>query len=127
MLLLWILACGDKDDTSNPSLLTEPATFTQIETELIQVSCAFSSCHGSAAGDLLLNGVDDYDRLVYQPSSVLPDETLIVPNDIDGSYFIHKLITGDNIAGDLMAPNQGISEYQEALLRSWIENGAPQN
>lgn len=127
MFWMWMIACGDKDDTGTEIVLTEPATFTQIEEELIKVSCAFSSCHGMSAGGLFLDGETDYDRLVNQPSSVIPDETLIVPNDVDSSYFFHKLVTGQNIDGELMAPGQGISAYQEALLRSWISTGAPNN
>ena len=127
MIWIWILACGTKEDTGTELTLEEPATFTQIEEELIKVSCAFSSCHGMSAGELLLDGENDYDRLVNQPSSVLTDEILIVPNNVEASYFFHKLVTGQNIDGDIMAPGQGISEYQEALLRSWIIQGAPNN
>jgi hypothetical protein len=127
MIWMWILACGSKEDTGTETTLEEPASFTQIEEELIKVSCAFSSCHGMSAGGLLLDGEDDYARLVNQPSSVLPEEILIVPNDVDASYFFHKLVTGENIDGDIMAPGQGISDYQEALLRSWIDDGAPNN
>ena len=127
MIWMWILACGSKEDTGTETSLEEPATFTQIEEELIKVSCAFSSCHGMSAGGLLLDGEDDYDRLVNQPSTVLPEEILIVPNDVDASYFFHKLVTGENIDGDIMAPGQGISDYQEALLRSWIDDGATNN
>ena len=127
MIWMWMLACGDKEDTGTEITLEEPATFTQIEEELIKLSCAFSSCHGMGAGGLELNGSDDYERLVNQPSAFLPDEILIVPNDVEGSYFFHKLVTGNDIAGDIMSPGQGISDYQEALLRSWISNGAPNN
>ena len=127
MIWMWILACGNKEDTGTEVTLEEPATFTQIEEELIKVSCAFSSCHGMSAGGLFLDGDQDYERLVNQPSSVLPEQTLVVPNDVEASYFFHKLVTGVNIEGDIMAPGQGISEYQEALLHSWISNGAPNN
>ena len=127
MIWMWILACGNKEDTGTEITLEEPATFTQIEEELIKVSCAFSSCHGMSAGGLELNGEDDYERLINQPSTVLPDEILIVPNDVEASYFFHKLVTGNDIAGDIMSPGQGISDYQEALLRSWISDGAPNN
>lgn len=127
MIWMWILACGNKEDTGTEMTLEEPATFTQIEEELIKVSCAFSSCHGMGAGGLELNGEDDYERLINQPSTVLPEEILIVPNDVDASYFFRKLVTGNEIAGDIMAPGQGISDYQEAMLRSWISDGATNN
>ena len=127
MIWMWILACGNKEDTGTEITLEEPATFTQIEEELIKVSCAFSSCHGMGAGGLELNGEDDYERLINQPSTALPEEILIVPNDVEASYFFHKLVTGTDIDGDIMAPSQGISDYQEVLLRSWISDSAPNN
>ncbi len=123
---LWLLGCEDKEDTAAITL-EDPATFQQIEEELIKVSCAFASCHAVGAGGIVLNGEDDYDRLVNQPSSVLPNEILVIPGDVEGSYFFHKLVTGENIDGGIMAPSQGVSEYQEALLRSWISEGAQHN
>ena len=126
--MLWLLlACGEKEDTGSEIVLENPATFTQIENELIGVSCAFGSCHAVGAGGLVLNGEDDYDRLVNQSSYALPDQTLVIPFNVEDSYIWHKLVTGDNIDGDIMAPGQGISDYQEALLYSWIAEGAPNN
>ena len=124
---MWVLACGDKEDTGAEIVLDEPATFTQIEEELIKISCAFSSCHAVGAGGIILNGEDDYDRLVNQPSYAMPDEILIVPNDVDASYFFHKLVSGTNIDGDIMAPGQGISDYQGALWRAWNSDMATNN
>lgn len=124
-LLLLLLACGDKEDTG--IVLDAPATFQQIESEIVKVSCAFGSCHAVGAGGIVLNGEDDYDRLVNQPSYAMPEQILVVPGDVEASYFFHKLVTGTNIDGDIMAPNQGISAYQEALLRSWITDGAQNN
>ena len=127
--MLWLLfsSCGDKEDTGTEIILENPATFRQIEEDLIKVSCSFGSCHAVGAGGIVLNGEDDYDRLVNQPSYAVPDEILIIPGDVEGSYFFHKLVTGENIDGDIMAPNQGIADYQEALLRSWIADGAQNN
>jgi hypothetical protein len=125
MIWMWMLACGEKEDTG--VTLDEPATFEQIENEIVKVSCAFGSCHAVGAGGIVLNGEDDYDRLVNQPSYAMPDQILVVPGDVENSYFFHKLVTGNNIDGDIMAPNQGISDYQEALLRSWISEGAQNN
>ena len=125
MIWMWMLACGEKEDTG--VTLDEPATFEQIENEIVKVSCAFGSCHAVGAGGIVLNGEDDYERLVNQPSYAMPDQILVVPGDVENSYFFHKLVTGNNIDGDIMAPNQGISDYQEALLRSWISEGAQNN
>ncbi len=125
------LACGDKDGDSseeNPYADT-PATFTEVESELLMKSCAFSSCHGDggAAGGFILEQGENYDRLV-DVQSVATGETLVIPNDADGSYLLKKVIGAEGITGDLMAPDgAGISILQEQMLRSWIEAGAQDN
>ena len=126
---LFIVACGDKNaDTGMiDDGLSSPATFTMVQEELFKPSCSFSSCHGTAAGYFLLDGESDYDNLVNKESANQSGAILVIPNDVENSYLFRKCVSGDNITGDIMAPSIGISERQEALLRSWIENGAQNN
>lgn len=132
--LSLFLACGDKgtdtsaETTENP-YADNPATFTEVNDELLKKSCAFSSCHGSdtVAGYLELSEEGNYDRLV-DVQSFATGEILVIPNEADNSYLFKKVIGADDIEGDLMAPNgAGISELQEQMLRSWIEAGAQDN
>ena len=118
--IIALFACGDKE---------ESATFTAVENEVIGLSCAFSSCHGASAGagGLQLTGTDDYQRLVNVQSTVLADETLVIPFDADNSYLIKKVLGTDGIEGDIMSPGSGISEEQLQLLTSWINAGAEDN
>ena len=125
--MLWSLfffACGDKSTDSASNL--PPATFTEIENELLGVSCAFSTCHGGNAGGLMLDGTDDYDRLV-NVEAINGNGIYVIPGDADGSYLVHKVEGGPDIIGDQMPNSQGISEEQLRMLRSWIDNGAPNN
>ena len=133
MILGLFIACGDKitdtaDDSVENPYTNNPATFTEVNDELLMKSCAFSSCHAVAAGYLLLEEEGNYTRLVDIASFTLTDEILVVPNDADSSYLFKKVIGAEGIAGDIMAPNgAGISLLQEQMLRSWIEDGAQNN
>ena len=128
LLNLGIIACGSKEnDSATEDFLATPATFTMVQEEIFQPSCAFSSCHGSGAGYLLLDGESDYDNLVNASSANRVGEILVIPNDVETSYLWRKCVSGQNITGGYMAPNVGISERQEAILRSWIEDGAQNN
>ena len=124
--MLWSLfffACGDKSTDSASEL--PPATFTDIENDLLGVSCAFEGvCHGSSAGGLKLDGINDYDRLV-NVEAINGNGIYVIPNNSDGSYLVHKVEGGPDIIGDQMPNSQGISEEQLRMLRSWIDNGAP--
>lgn len=127
-----LIGCGDKaadtgaDTLENPYADT-PATFTEVDEELLKKSCAFSSCHGTAAGNFLIEDDGNYERLINVPS-VFTDEILVIPGDADSSYLFKKVIGAEGIEGDIMAPSgAGISELQEQMLRSWIEDGAPDN
>ena len=120
MLMLSIfLAGGEK----------EPATFAEVETEILGLSCAFSSCHGASAGagGLVLTGEGDLDRLVNVASTVLAEETLVIPGDSENSYLVKKVMGAEGIDGDIMAPGTGVSPEQLELLRSWIDEGALDN
>ena len=125
--MLWSLfffACGDKTEDSASDL--PPATFTEIENELLGLSCAFSTCHGGNAGGLLLDGTNDYDRLVGV-ETVNGNGIYVIPGDADASYLVHKVDGRTGITGEQMPNSEGISAEQMRMLRSWIDNGAPNN
>jgi len=126
LTVFWLMACGSKesDTANNDDSLSIPATFSMVQEEIFRPSCAFSSCHGAGAGYLLLDGSNDYDNLVNKESANKAGETLVIPGDVSNSYLFRKCVSEVDIVGDIMAPNVGISERQEAVLRSWIENGA---
>lgn len=108
---------------------TEPAfepTFTNVRTEVLAPSCAFSTCHGSGSGYLELDGVpEDFDALVDVDAFAAQGETLVVPGDADASYLVKKLRGDAGIVGDAMPP--GGVELDAARLQlviDWIDAGA---
>jgi len=122
LLFLFNIACGSKsDDTAIVN--SSPSTFTQVENDILGVSCAFGACHASSAGGLLLDGETDYERLV-NVESIFVSASLVVPNDPDASYLVNKVEGSSNIVGDQMPSADGLSPEQLQTLRSWIENGA---
>lgn len=123
LLLSLQISCTDSKTTDTS---TEPVAFSQIETDVFSVSCGFSSCHSVGAGGLVLTGEGDYNRLVNQPSYAKPEETLVIPFDVENSYLWKKIIGAENISGTIMAPNAGVSDHQKQLIHDWIAQGAPE-
>ena len=46
---MLLTGCGEKEDTAVTQTYT--LTFTELESDIFGVSCAFSSCHGSGTVD----------------------------------------------------------------------------
>ena len=118
---MLLTGCGEKEDTAVTQTYTP--TFTELESDVFGVSCAFSSCHGSGTGGLLLNGEDDFDRLVNVQSTVVEGEILVVPGDSSASYLIKKMRGSDDIFGDVMPPG-GLDEEIVQSVANWIDAGA---
>jgi hypothetical protein len=100
--------------------------FAEVQTEVLNKSCAFSSCHGAAqgTGGLKLDGTDaDYERLVGVASST--GEPLVDPSNADGSYLVAKIEGAVGITGDVMPPGGALDDAALQLVRDWIDGGAP--
>ena len=121
LFMMFFISCGEKEDTSVNQ--TYIPTFTELESDVFGVSCAFSSCHGSGTGGLLLNGEDDFERLVGIESTVLAGEILVVAGDSSASYLIKKMRGSDDIFGDVMPPG-GLDEEIVQSVANWIDAGA---
>jgi hypothetical protein len=106
----------------------ELATFTAVQTQIFDASCAFSGCHGgsSPAQGLDLSSGMAYGNIVNIASSQQPSIDRIEPNDPEGSYLYLKVIDDPSINGSRM-PRGAPALAQELLdlLRDWIERGAP--
>ena len=121
LFTMFFTSCGEKEDTSMTQ--TNIPTFTELESDVFGVSCAFSSCHGSGTGGLLLNGEDDFERLVGIESTVLAGEILVVAGDSSASYLIKKMRGSDDVFGDIMPPG-GLDEEIVQSVANWIDAGA---
>ncbi len=124
--LLVLVGCGEKADTAASADDAEAMSFVQIENEVLGLSCAFSSCHGAGAGELTLDGLNDYERLVDVPSAQMEGEILVIPGDSDGSYLMKKFRGEAGIVGDPMPPGTALDAEVLAGIAAWIDAGALQ-
>jgi len=104
------------------------ATLTEVQTQIFNVSCAFSGCHGgsSPAQGMDLTAGASHGNIVEVASAQAPSLDRIEPNDPDNSYLYLKVIDDPSISGSRMprgAP--ALSQDLVDLLRDWIERGAP--
>lgn len=128
---LSLVGCGEDgtvDLTPTPEgetpTVVPNATFTRVYDEVITVSCAFGSCHGSGTGGLTLKEGVAYGNLVGPESSVRAGAILVVPGDPDSSYVMKKLKGSPSITGDPMPPPSGLDDDRIALVEAWILAGA---
>jgi len=121
--------CGS---SSTPTTPTPTLSFSQrIQTEILTPSCA--SCHTddgrSPAAGLNLKAGSAYAALVGVASTGKPGAVRVIPGNPSGSYLVQKLEGAADIVG-LRMPRNGppfLTDAQVALVRQWIQNGAPNN
>jgi PKD repeat protein len=106
----------------------ETATFTAVQQQIFNGSCAFSGCHGgsSPAEGMSLASGDSYGDIVNVRSSQMSSLDRIEPSDPNNSYLYLKVTGDSSITGSRM-PRGGAPLNQDLidLLRDWIERGAP--
>ena len=123
--------CSDSIVESTPSIdekvepKIESATFTSIQTEILNKSCAFSGCHVSGSVNPNLSG-NSYSILVNKKSSTGMD--YIKPNDPNNSYLLQKLLGSSVINGSRMPLNSSpLSQEKINVITEWINDGAKNN
>lgn len=139
LLPLTLAACAttdgtvdDTDDTDHTDVVetddTDAPTFTRVRNEVLNVSCALSTCHGAGegSGELRLgrSAAEDHAELVGVPSSVLTAETRVIAGDAAGSYLVKKMEAAEGIDGDNMPPGPPLPEDVRQLVKDWIDAGA---
>ncbi|MBL4686052.1 MAG: hypothetical protein JKY37_15770 [Nannocystaceae bacterium] len=111
----------------------EEATLSNIRARLFVPSCEFSSCHAgsSAVGGLDFRAEDLHAELMGHTLSVTKsDMPLIDPGNPDNSY-LYQAIAHCDPAGDGSEPHMPLNAAElvhaktAALVRGWIERGAP--
>lgn len=124
-MLLLAIGCADKGGDSGA-----PPTFTQVYEDVLQPSCAFSTCHGGSngSGDFgFTDAAEAYAALVGIESLDSPGSVRVVAGDPDASYLVAKLEAAAGIVGDPMPPPSGIEAERAQLVRAWIAAGALQD
>jgi len=128
---LIVAACaGEGIDPSGSTSTTSskgPSLLGQIQTDILQPTCARSGCHDPLTKSL---GVDlssaeaSYDSLVGVPATC-NGAIRVVPDDPDASYLLDKLGTGGTFCGSMMPlGGPSLDGAQLQLIRDWIAAGA---
>ena len=117
----------------------EPATLTELQEDIFTPSCALEGCHSDflAGRDLNLSDGNSYSATVGVTAQE-PNYTLVVPGDPDASL-LYVVLLGD-IFGDgedqlptlgqmppRLGSDSGMTQQQQAAVRSWIADGAQDN
>ena len=124
-----LFSCGE--DNSSP---TGPggnnntglkATFSSIQVNVFDVSCAVSGCHDIATqrAGLNLSSGSAYNELV-NASSTTSGLKRVDPGNSNNSWLV-KRITGDGTGQ--MPPGGSLSSAKIDSIRSWIDSGALNN
>lgn len=134
-LAMGTAGCDEQlSDVAGPTPDLQP-TLSSIQREIFNTTdssgrLACIQCHSDngrvTAGNLVLLEGRSYNQLVQRASSFKPGAVLVVPDDPDGSYLIHKLEGRSDIIGQRMPRTTGpfLTDGQISIIRRWIELGA---
>jgi mono/diheme cytochrome c family protein len=134
--LTFAVACGSDSSNSAPSAPSTtppagPSFSVQIQQQILTPACV--PCHTdegrTPSGGLNMKSGTAYSQLVSVASSGKPGAIRVIPGNPSGSYMIQKLEGAADIVG-LRMPRNGppfLTDAQVALIRQWIQNGAPNN
>jgi len=101
------------------------ATFSTIQKEIFNVSCALSGCHSSAdaAPGMDLSTGKAFNNLVNVPSAGNSNFFRVQPGNSANSFLIKRLRNIGESSG-IMPPSGKLSENAIQLVETWIDNGA---
>jgi len=124
-----LTACSDHITTSTemvfdnePPPVEEVVTFSFVQENVLDVSCALSGCHAGGAFPDLSAG-SSYGNIVDVLGSQGLD--LVEPGDPENSYLFIKITGGGGMSGQLM-PYGGarLPDASIDAVRKWIADGA---
>jgi ABC-type amino acid transport substrate-binding protein len=125
-------ACGSEDGGDDDELPFEP-TLSEIQTNVFDISCVFSSCHSTQGnkGDLILEpGVSQANLVgvdVDNPAAAAMSLDRVVAGDASSSFLMMKLTKPVATEfGDLMPQGSldGLSQGKLDAIAQWIDDGA---
>ena len=112
--------CGE-----DPTTATEAPTLSDVQADVFDASCAFSTCHAApGASGLVLEPGAAHAALVDAPSADAPGEILVVPGDSAASYLVAKLRGDAGITGAPMPDGVPLDAERIQLVVDWIDAGA---
>ncbi len=128
--LISINSCEDSvitECTSNISVDDKmKANFPEIQTKLLDKSCALAGCHvtGSIGPDL--SAGNSYDAIVDKEALGTNFKYVEINNGAN-SYIIKKMRGDGDIFGGIMPTSGKLPEFIIDSVAKWIDNGAPRN
>jgi hypothetical protein len=140
-LLIAAVAAAACDESlsklAGPTPSLEP-TFASIQQEVFEktdsagrtacVNCHTNNGGRNPSGGMNLNHDVAYDQLVRVASARKPGAVRVIPGDVENSYLIQKVEGLSTIVGSRMPLNSPpLTDGQIAILKRWIEIGAPRN
>ncbi len=101
------------------------ATFSTIQKEIFNVSCAVSGCHAgaNAAAGMDLSSGNAFNNLVNIPSTSNSNFVRVQPGNSANSFLVKRLRNIGESSG-VMPPSGKLSENAIQLVETWINNGA---
>jgi len=132
-LSVLVAAAGCSSSNSSPSAPSTPTVSfaTQIQAQILNPAC--TACHTddgrTPSSNLNLKSGVSISNLVNVASVGKAGAVRVIPGNPSGSYLIQKLEGAADIVG-LRMPRNGppyLTTDQVALIRQWIQNGAPNN
>ena len=126
MLLAALLVACSGDDPVELSTTSAPPTLVDVQERVLTPSCAFSACHGSEGPKrgLDLSSVDaSLEHLVDVPAEE-EGWVRVVPGSPDDSMLL-TVLEGPVGTAQQMPPGFALDADSIALVRAWIEAGAP--
>jgi len=131
-ILLGAVGCSSSSSSPSSPSPTPTVTFsTQIQQQIFNPAC--TACHTddgrTPSSNLNLKSGVSISNLVNVASVGKAGAVRVIAGNPSGSYLIQKLEGAADIVG-LRMPRNGppyLTTEQVALIRQWIQNGAPNN
>ncbi|MCK9426375.1 MAG: hypothetical protein M0Q21_10085 [Ignavibacteriaceae bacterium] len=126
-LLISLVGCKVivEPEASNSLPDNSAATFSTIQKEVFNVSCALSGCHSGtdAAAGMDLSADKAFNNLVNVSSTSNTNFVRVQPGNSANSFIIKRLRNTGESSG-IMPPSGKLSENAIQLVENWINNGA---
>jgi hypothetical protein len=126
IILALFAACSDQGDPLPPSgpVVPQDVTFSKSVQPIFNARCAIPGCHVQPDPKAFLDLTVDssYVSLVNVPTRVFTPGVRVTPNDLNGSV-LYLLVQ----SGLMPAMGPALSAAQVKTIRTWIEDGAPDN
>ncbi|MBK8943900.1 MAG: hypothetical protein IPM32_01395 [Ignavibacteriae bacterium] len=130
-LISFVISCEEnittecEDEKQN---LTSITKFSDIQTNVFNVSCALSGCHvgSSLSAGLDLSNGKSYEELVNKSSALNPNYKLVEAGNSENSFLI-KMLKHTGEGTSQMPPSGKLSNSVIDSISAWIDRGALNN